>query len=70
MPGRRGRDDRLAPFANPNSLVGLAQIDFGQLVLVHQFDEPANPLDVEYVALTWTGARHYWLLRNVFDGPL
>ena len=43
-----GHHLRAAPQANP--LVGLAQVDLGQVVLVHQLDEAADLANVEDVA--------------------
>ena len=39
-------------------LIGLPQVDLRQLVLVHQLHQPADPLDVENIALTGARAGH------------
>ncbi len=51
-PGDKTADHRLAPFAQTNALHPLLQVDFAQLVFVHQLDEPADALHVEYVDVT------------------
>jgi hypothetical protein len=38
-----------------NALFSLAQVDFGQIVLLHELDQPANFLDVENVAAAGRG---------------
>ena len=45
-----GRDLRLAAAAESNPLIALPQVDLGEVVLLHQLDEPANLFHVEDVA--------------------
>jgi hypothetical protein len=51
----RSRKERLRSAPQSNALLPLAQVDFGQIVLFHELDEPANFFDVENVAAAWRG---------------
>jgi len=49
----RSRDQWFRSAAKTYALLPLAKIDFGQIVLLHELDEPANFFDVENVAAAW-----------------
>jgi hypothetical protein len=48
----RYRVDRLAAAPQSDPVFRLPQIDFPQIVLLHQLDETANAVDVEHVVRT------------------
>jgi hypothetical protein len=42
-------DDGLDILAQPDALLGLAEVNFGEVELLHELDKPADAADVEHV---------------------
>jgi hypothetical protein len=48
----------MARTAQPNALIFLTKIDFTEIVLLHQFDQFANSIDVENIVPFFARLRH------------